>query len=101
MKTNTKLYQVLNHLKYKGKLTQRQSVELYNDYRLSAKIHVLIHDYGHNITCKMLPFTDYNGNKSRYGEYTLHQTPPSVINKYGNYTRDLKRTRIEEGMCHD
>ncbi len=72
MKKNTKLYQVLNHLKNKGKLTQRQSVELYNDYRLAAKVHVLIHDYGHDISCKMLQFTDYNGNKSRYGEYTLH-----------------------------
>lgn len=72
MKTNTKLYQVLKHLQNHGTLTQRQSVELYNDYRLSAKIHVLIHDYGHNITCKMLPFTDCNGNKSRFGKYFYH-----------------------------
>ena len=101
MKSNTKLYQVLNHLKYKGKLTQRQSVELYNDYRLSAKVHVLIHEYGHDITCEMLPFVDCNGNKSRYGEYTLHQNKPLLMNKYGNYSRDLQRTRVEEGICHD
>jgi hypothetical protein len=89
MKKNTKLYQVLNHLKRYGKLTQRKSVDLYNDYRLAAKIGVLIHDYGYNITCEMRSFTDYNGNKSRYGEYTLHQNPPLLSNKYGNYSRKL------------
>lgn len=75
MRTNTKLFQVLHHLKQNKTLTQRESVELFNDYRLSAKIHVLIHDYGYDITCEMLPFTDCNGNKSRYGKYTLHQNP--------------------------
>lgn len=101
MKKNTKLFQVLNHLKQRKTLTQRESVELFNDYRLSAKIHVLIHDYNYNITCKMLPFVDCNGNKSRYGEYTLHESYNGRMNKYGNYSRDLHRTRIEEGICHD
>lgn len=73
MRKNTKLFQVLTHLKNHKTLTQRESVELYNDYRLSAKIHVLKHDYGHNITCELMPFTDCNGNKSVFGKYTLNE----------------------------
>ena len=87
MRVNTKLYQVLEYLKTHRKMTQRQSVELFNDYRLAAKVHVLIHEYGHDITCEMLTFTDCNGNKSRYGEYTYHAKGCPPMNKYGNYSR--------------
>lgn len=73
MKTNTKLYQVLNHLKNKGSLTQMESVRYYNDYRLSAKVHTLKHKYGHDITCTLIPFTDIQGNKSHYGKYTYNE----------------------------
>tara|TARA_R110000772_G_scaffold63077_2_gene141431 strand:- start:2018 stop:2245 length:228 start_codon:yes stop_codon:yes gene_type:complete len=73
MKTTTKLYQVLNHLKNKGSLTQQASVRYFNDYRLAAKVHTLKRKYGHDISCERIPFTDVNGNKSHYGKYTYHE----------------------------
>ena len=48
-----------------GSITQKDAIELFNAYRLSAIIHDLKHKDGHDITTKL-------EGKSGHGRYTLN-----------------------------
>lgn len=57
----TQYDRVLDHLKKNGKLSQKQAINLYGAYRLSAIIHVLRKD-GYDIS------TNYKSGKNRFGD---------------------------------
>ena len=57
----TQYDRILEHLKTKGKLSQKQAINLYCAYRLSAIIYLLRKD-GYNIT------TTFKTSKNRYGD---------------------------------
>ena len=49
-----------------GSITQKDAIDLFNAYRLSAIIHDLKHKDGYDITTKL-------EGKSNHGRYTLNQ----------------------------
>ena len=66
MKQISKKEKVLLYMKTYGSITQKDAIELFNAYRLSAIIHDLKHKDGHNITTKL-------EGKSGHGRYTLNE----------------------------
>lgn len=57
----TQYDRVLDHLKKNKKLSQKQAINLYGAYRLSAIIYTLRKD-GYNIT------TNFKSGKNRFGD---------------------------------
>lgn len=57
----TQKERILEHLKTKGKLSQKRAINLYGAYRLSAIIWLLKQD-GYEIE------TSYKSGKNRYGD---------------------------------
>lgn len=57
----TQYDRVLDHLQRNGKLSQKQAINLYGCYRLSAVIYLLRKD-GYNIS------TSYKSGKNRFGD---------------------------------
>ena len=65
MKKMSKKEKVLLYMKTYGSITQKDAIDLFNAYRLSAIIHDLKHKDGYDITTKL-------EGKSNHGRYTLN-----------------------------
>ena len=65
MKKMSKKEKVLLYMKTYGSITQKDAIDLFNAYRLSAIIHDLKHKDGYDITTKL-------EGKSGHGRYTLN-----------------------------
>lgn len=61
---------VLEHLKTKGRLSQKGAIRLYSAYRLSAIIHRL-RRRGYEIVTNIAKGTNRWGDKVHWGEYKL------------------------------
>ena len=66
MKKMSKKEKVLLYMKTYGSITQKDAIDLFNAYRLSAIIHDLKHKDGYDITTKL-------EGKSNHGRYTLNE----------------------------
>jgi hypothetical protein len=66
MKKMSKKQQVLLYMKTYGSITQKDAIDLFNAYRLSAIIHDLKHKDGYTITTAL-------EGKAGYGRYTLNE----------------------------
>ena len=66
MKKMSKKQKVLLYMKTYGSITQKDAIDLFNAYRLSAIIHDLKHKDGYTITTKL-------EGKSGHGRYTLNE----------------------------
>lgn len=71
MKSNTKTFDVLTHLKEHKKITSMEAIKLYYATRLSAIIYQLRHHYHYDITTEMVSGVDRYGHKIKYGVYWL------------------------------
>ena len=65
MKKMSKKNKVLLYMQTYGSITQKDAIDLFNAYRLSAIIHDLKHKDGYDITTKL-------EGKSKHGRYTLN-----------------------------
>lgn len=61
---------ILAYMRQHGSITQREAVEHFNCYRLSARIFEL-KEQGHSITTEIVPFKGADGERSNYAKYTL------------------------------
>ena len=66
MKKISKKNKVLLYMQTYGSITQKDAIDLFNAYRLSAIIHDLKHKDGYTITTKL-------EGKSGHGRYTLNE----------------------------
>ena len=66
MKKMSKKDKVLLYMKTYGSITQKDAIDLFNAYRLSAIIHDLKHKGGYDITTAL-------EGKSGHGRYTLNE----------------------------
>lgn len=57
---------ILKHLQTDNSITPLEALHLYGCFRLSARIHDLIHIFGHDIKCEMII-----NNKKRFAKYSL------------------------------
>jgi hypothetical protein len=82
----TQRKRIKEYLEKGHSLTSRDSVNLFNCYRLSAVIYVLKHDYGMNIETKMIKGKD----GVTFGRYklvksnTIEQKNSEIINGWIN-----------------
>ena len=68
----TQYNRVLEHLRTKGKLTQKQAINLYGAYRLSAIIYDL-RKHGFKITTAFKTSHNRFGDICTYAVYTLEE----------------------------
>ena len=68
----TQYERVLEHLQTKGKLTQKQAINLYGAYRLSAIIYDL-RKKGYRISTGFKTSKNRFGDICTYGVYTLEE----------------------------
>lgn len=81
----TQYNRVLEHLRTKGKLTQKQAINLYGAYRLSAIIYDL-RKQGYKIE------TDFKTSKNRFGDictYAVYALEKEKRNELDNTYREL------------
>ena len=69
----TQYDRILEHLKTKGKITQKQAINLYGAYRLGAIIFLLRKD-GYKITTTFKTTKNRFGDSCSYGVYTLEKS---------------------------
>ena len=69
---------ILNHLQTHRGITQKEAVELYGCYRLSARIYDL-RDMGYKILTNVREVTNRYGKTSRFAEYVLIESLKDFI----------------------